>query len=32
MTSTLPQFNKTLAFYQREGFAVTGGRKLKILL
>lgn len=31
-TPPLPQFDKTLAFYQREGFAVTGGRKLKALL
>ena len=31
-TPPLPQFDKTLAFYQRDGFAVTGGRKLKILL
>lgn len=28
-TPPLPQFAKTLAFYEREGFAVTGGRKLK---
>ena len=31
-TPPLPQFDKTLAFYQREGFAVTGGRKLKVAL
>ena len=31
-TPPLPQFEKTLAFYEREGFAVTGGRKLKKLL
>jgi len=31
-TPPLPEFDKTLAFYQREGFAVTGGRKLKALL
>lgn len=31
-TPPLPQFEKTLAFYEREGFAITGGRKLKILL
>lgn len=31
-TPPLPQFQKTLAFYEREGFGVTGGRKLKILL
>lgn len=28
-TPPLPHFEKTLAFYEREGFAVTGGRKLK---
>ncbi len=31
-TPPLPQFAKTLAFYEREGFAITGGRKLKVLL
>jgi len=31
-TPPLPPFDKTLAFYGREGFAVTGGRKLKMLL
>lgn len=31
-TPPLPEFDQTLAFYQREGFAVTGGRKLKVLL
>ncbi|MCU7843200.1 MAG: GNAT family N-acetyltransferase [Candidatus Thiodiazotropha sp. (ex Monitilora ramsayi)] len=31
-TPPLPEFDKTLAFYEREGFAVTGGRKLKALL
>ncbi len=31
-TPPLPQFAKTLAFYEREGFAITGGRKLKALL
>lgn len=31
-TPPLPEFDKTLAFYEREGFAVTGGRKLKIAL
>ena len=31
-TPPLPQFDKTLAFYEREGFAITGGRKLKLLL
>lgn len=28
-TPPLPQFERSLAFYTREGFAVTGGRKLK---
>ena len=31
-TPPLPQFDRTLAFYEREGFAITGGRKLKVLL
>jgi len=29
-TPPLPQFDKTLAFYERDGFAITGGRKLKV--
>lgn len=28
-TPPLPEFDKTLAFYEREGFAISGGRKLK---
>lgn len=28
-TPPLPQFDKTLAFYEREGFTISGGRKLK---
>jgi GNAT superfamily N-acetyltransferase len=28
-TPPLPQFDATLSFYEREGFAVSGGRKLK---
>ena len=28
-TPPLPQFEKTLAFYEREGFAIAGGHKLK---
>jgi len=28
-TPPLPQFEKTLAFYEREGFEISGGRKLK---
>jgi GNAT superfamily N-acetyltransferase len=31
-TPPLPHFDRTLAFYEREGFAVTGGRKLKLAL
>lgn len=31
-TPPLPLFDKTLAFYEREGFAITGGRKLKVVL
>jgi len=31
-TPPLPQFDRTLAFYQRQGFAISGGRKLKVLL
>jgi len=31
-TPPLPEFDKTLAFYQREGFAIAGGRKLRMLL
>ncbi|MDP1638763.1 MAG: GNAT family N-acetyltransferase [Candidatus Nitrotoga sp.] len=31
-TPPLPQFDKTIAFYEREGFAITGGRKLKAAL
>ncbi len=31
-TPPLPEFEETLAFYEREGFSITGGRKLKISL
>jgi hypothetical protein len=31
-THPLPQFDRTLAFYQREGFGLSGGRKLKLEL
>jgi len=31
-TPPLPPFEKTLAFYEREGFAIAGGRKLKVSL
>lgn len=29
-TPPLPMFDQTLHFYQREGFDITGGRKLKV--
>lgn len=29
-TPPLPQFDRTLSFYERDGFAITGGRKLKV--
>lgn len=31
-TPPLPQFDKTLSFYERDGFSITGGRKLKVSL
>jgi GNAT superfamily N-acetyltransferase len=31
-TPPLPEFDRTLAFYEREGFAISGGRKLKVSL
>ena len=31
-TPPLPQFERTLAFYQQEGFSLSGGRKLKMSL
>jgi len=31
-TPPLPQFDRTLVFYEREGFAISGGRKLKVAL
>lgn len=31
-TPPLPQFDRTLAFYEREGFTISGGRKLKVCL
>ena len=31
-TPPLPQFDRTLAFYEREGFTIAGGRKLKAML
>jgi GNAT superfamily N-acetyltransferase len=29
-TPPLPQFDRTMAFYEREGFSISGGRKLKL--
>lgn len=29
-TPPLPEFERTLHFYEKQGFAVTGGRKLKL--
>jgi GNAT superfamily N-acetyltransferase len=31
-TPPLPQFDRTLAFYQQQGFSISGGRKLKVEL
>ncbi len=31
-TPPLPQFDETLAFYEREGFEIAGGRKMKRLI
>lgn len=31
-TPPLPTFDQTLTFYQREGFEIAGGRKLKVAL
>ncbi|MGR8931366.1 MAG: GNAT family N-acetyltransferase [Gammaproteobacteria bacterium] len=31
-TPPSPYFDRTLAFYEREGFLITGGRKLKVAL
>ena len=31
-TPPLPQFERTLAFYERQGFTVSGGRKMKMAL
>jgi GNAT superfamily N-acetyltransferase len=31
-TPPLPQFDRTLAFYTRHGFTISGGRKLKVEL
>ncbi len=29
-TPPLPQFDRSLAFYQRQGFSISGGRKMKL--
>ncbi len=29
-TPPLPQFDRTLTFYERQGFSVSGGRKMKV--
>ena len=31
-TPPLPQFDRTLSFYARNGFTISGGRKLKLIL
>ncbi|MFZ1576603.1 MAG: GNAT family N-acetyltransferase [Chromatiaceae bacterium] len=31
-TPPLPQFERTLRFYEKEGFSISGGRKLKVTL
>lgn len=31
-TPPLPEFERTLRFYEREGFSISGGRKLRALL
>jgi GNAT superfamily N-acetyltransferase len=31
-TPPLPQFERTLAFYESKGFSISGGRKLKVSL
>ncbi|MFP5464084.1 MAG: N-acetyltransferase family protein [Gammaproteobacteria bacterium] len=31
-TPPLPEFDRSLAFYERNGFEITGGRKMKCLL
>ena len=31
-TPSLPEFERTLRFYEREGFSISGGRKLRALL
>ena len=31
-TPSIPEFERTLSFYQNNGFEITGGKKLKILI
>lgn len=31
-TPPLPQFEKTLEFYEKKGFSISGGRKLRVIL
>ncbi len=31
-TPPLPQFDRTLAFYEQQGFGISGGRKMKVEL
>ena len=31
-TPPLPEFDRTLAFYERQGFSISGGRKMKLSL
>jgi len=31
-TPPLPQFDRTLTFYERQGFSISGGRKMKLEL
>ena len=31
-TPPLPQFERTLTFYERQGFSISGGRKMKLSL
>lgn len=31
-TPPLPQFDRALSFYERNGFTISGGRKLKLIL
>ena len=31
-TPPLPEFDRSLRFYERNGFAITGGRKMKLIL